>query len=271
MIQSNNTGLKRNKLDKFYTNSNSVNICINELIKNLDINKTDLIIEPSAGNGSFINSIKKITNNYKFYDIKPEHNEIIKQDFLEVDLTKIGENIHFLGNPPFGRQSSLAIKFIKKSCMYGKSFSYILPKSFKKESLKKHIPLNFHLIKEIDLPTNSFMINNKIHDVPSIFQIWIKKNSNRQVPKKLKPNNFNFVKKNNNPDISFRRVGVYAGKIDTNCDKSEQSHYFIVFSKRDKINYYINQLKNIKFNHNNTTGPKSISKQELIKEFNKIL
>ena len=178
-----NTGLKRNKLDKFYTNNNTVNICINELIKNINIKKNDLIIEPSAGNGSFIEIIKKITDNYIFYDIKPEHDEIIKQDFLEVDLSKLNKEIHFIGNPPFGRQSSLAIKFIKKSCLYGKSFSYILPKSFKKDSLKKHIPLNFHLIKEIDLPDNSFIIDNKIHNVPSIFQIWIKKNIKREIPK----------------------------------------------------------------------------------------
>ena len=33
----------------------------------------------------------------------------------------------------------------------------------------------------------------------------------------------------------------------------------------------INKLKNIKFQHNNTAGPRSISKPELIYEFNKYL
>ena len=36
--------------------------------------------------------------------------------------------IHIIGNPPFGRQSSLAIKFIKKSVEYCDSISFILPK-----------------------------------------------------------------------------------------------------------------------------------------------
>jgi hypothetical protein len=47
--------------------------------------------------------------------------------------------IHIIGNPPFGRQSSTAIKFIKKSCLFCNSLSFILPKSFKKDSLKNKV------------------------------------------------------------------------------------------------------------------------------------
>ena len=89
---------------------------------------------------------------------------------------------------------------------------------------------------------------------------------------KLIENNFDFVKQNDNPHISFRRVGVNAGKIDiiTN-EKSIQSHYFIKFKNNKSIDENINLLSNVKFNHNNTVGPKSISKQELISEFNKYI
>ena len=66
--------------------------------------------------------------------MEPENDEIIKQDYLEFDfnLQNSYKRIHIVGNPPFGRQSSLAIKFIKKSCEYCDSISFILPKSFKK-------------------------------------------------------------------------------------------------------------------------------------------
>ena len=68
--------------------------------------------------------------------------------------------------------------------------------------------------------------------------------------------------------ISFRRIGINAGTKSKNIiDKSAQSHYFIKFINNKTIN--IENLKEIKFYFNNTTGPKSISKQELIKEFNK--
>lgn len=265
------TGLKRNTIDKFYTNSNVVKECLKLVKNNINISDNDLCIEPSAGNGSFIPEIKENFNNYKFYDIEPEHNDIQKQDYLELDFNNILENydkIHIIGNPPFGRQSSVAIKFIKKSCQFCNSISFILPKSFKKESLKKHFPLSFHLVYEYEIPENSFTVNDTMYDVPCVFQIWVKKTINRSIPVKLEPKNFKFVKKDDGPDISFRRVGIYAGNIDTQIEnKSEQSHYFIKFDYNldDEL---LQKLSGINFeNKNNTVGPKSISKQELIKEF----
>lgn len=267
-----NTGLKRNTIDKFYTSNNIVKWCIKMIKEKLNINENDLCIEPSAGNGSFINDIKTLSNNYVFYDIEPEHDEITKQNYLEVNYNKDDRVIHVIGNPPFGRQSSLAIKFIKKSVEFCKSISFILPKSFKKDSLKKHFPLSFHLIYEYELPNNAFTIDNKEYDVPCVFQIWLKKDINREEKKKLLPNKYKFVKKEETHDISFRRVGVYAGKIDRDTlSKSFQSHYFIKFDNQltDEL---FNKLSKIEYKcKNNTCGPKSISKQELIEQFNVII
>ena len=115
-IQS--TGLNRKTIDKFYTSDVIVNECIKSIKDQINIREDDILIEPSAGNGSFINGIKSLSNNYKFYDLEPENSEIIKQDYLEYDYNSISKKndnkVHVIGNPPFGRQSSLAIKFIKK-------------------------------------------------------------------------------------------------------------------------------------------------------------
>lgn len=269
-------GLKRDTQDKFYTKYSVVKLCIMSVEKYLNINANeDLIIEPSAGNGSFIKQIKKICNNYKFYDIEPNNGEICKQDYLKLDYDEFKNNykkIHIIGNPPFGRQSSSAIKFIKKSCDFCDTISFILPKSFKKESMQKHFQQNFHLIYQEDLPEKSFLVNEIEHDVPCIFQIWKKKTKLRVSPKKIIPKNFMFVKKTEYPDISFRRVGVNAGTISKKIkDKSEQSHYFIKFSNDKNIDDNIDMLNNIVFEFDNTVGPKSIGKQELIKEFNKFM
>lgn len=268
-------GLQRNSIDKFYTKLSVVNQCIKSVQKYIEIGENDLIIEPSAGNGSFIEKIKTLTDNYKFYDIAPENDEIIKQNFLNFDSSNLEskyKNIHVIGNPPFGRQSSLAIQFIKKCCSFANSISFILPKSFKKDSMKRHFALNYHLIFEMDLFEKSFLINEEETDVPCVFQIWQYKKEKRDIVKKLKPNNFVFVGKNEKPDISFRRVGVNAGKIMKEIeDKSVQSHYFIKFTNKLPVKKNIEKLKSIKFTDNNTVGPKSISKQELIKEFNKVL
>jgi hypothetical protein len=275
-MKSNQTkGLKRNIIDKFYTKDIVVEFCLNFVKKYIQINTNDLILEPSAGNGSFIKGIKSITNNFKFYDLEPDNEEIIKQDYLLYDydnIKKIYSKIHIIGNPPFGRQSSLAIKFIKKSCEFCDTISFILPKSFKKDSFKKTFPLNFHLIFENDLPNKSFLINGIEHNVPCIFQIWEKKNVNRTVIEKIEPSKFIFVDKNDNPHISIRRVGVNAGKYYKNTtDKNIQTHYFIRFVDSSSIDYNIDKLKELHFDFNNTVGPKSISKPELISKLNELL
>jgi len=275
---SQTTGLKRNTIDKYYTKKSVVDECMKSIKNNVefDIEGADLIIEPSAGNGAFISGIKSLTPYYKFYDIEPQNDEIVQQDYLLFDYSHIhnsinntinNDNIHIIGNPPFGRQSSLAIKFIKKSCEFADSISFILPKSFKKDSMKKHFALNFHLIYEWDLPKNSFLVGEKEYDVPCVFQIWGRASFNRIVAEKKKPIGFTFVKKNEAPDISVRRCGVNAGAVDTNyIIKNTNSHYFIKLQNNDET--IINMLKTITFNHNNTVGPKSISKPELIDKYN---
>ena len=87
------------------------------------------------------------------------------------------------------------------------------------------------------------------------------------------PKHFTFVKKNEDHDISFRRVGVYAGKIDIETEnKSPQSHYFIKFKDVEVNEELLKKIKKIYFECSDyTVGQKSISKQELIKEFNQIL
>ena len=84
------TGLKRTKnnkvLEKFHTKWQTVNECIkqfNLVMKDYNFSKeNDVIIEPSAGNGAFIEGCKQLCNNCLFYDIEPEHNDIVKQDYL---------------------------------------------------------------------------------------------------------------------------------------------------------------------------------------------
>jgi len=269
-------GSTRNTIDKFYTKSTIVDLCLDYVKQTIQIYaNNDLVIEPSAGNGSFIAAIKSLTSHYVFYDLEPEHDEIVRQDYLEYkhDTTKcVYDKIHVIGNPPFGRQSSLAVQFIRKSCEFCDSVSFVLPKSFKKESLRNKIPLLFHLLFEIDLPNKSFLVDGVEHDVPCIFQIWEKKTYCRDAVEKIKPLHFQFVKKTENPNISFRRVGVNAGTIDTNTvEKSVQSHYFIKFTNGKSVNDNIKKLSSISYEFNNTVGPKSISKQELICKFNPLL
>ena len=86
---------------------------------------------------------------------------------------------------------------------------------------------------------------------------------------KSQPTYYTFVKKDANPDISIRRVGVYAGKISKDIEnKSPQSHYFIQLKNGIDVDTFISKYASITFEEDNTVGPKSISKQELICQLN---
>ena len=54
-------GLKRDTIDKYYTKDIIVDLCLNNVKKYIKINNDDLIVETSAGNGSFIKGIKSLT------------------------------------------------------------------------------------------------------------------------------------------------------------------------------------------------------------------
>jgi len=275
-MSSKKTGLKRIKTDVFYTHPDIAELCIKELLQVININVYSVIIEPSAGTGSFSNYFHEHKYNLQAYDINPQASYIQKADFFTVKLDQFQGLILFIGNPPFGRQSSLAKKFISHCASIGQTIAFILPKSFKKESQQKCFPKTFHLIRQMDIPSNAFLIENKSHDVPCVFQIWDRKDSPRLISPKLDPVGFEYVNSDNNPDFSIRRVGFYAGTISEDSQKSKESHYFIRLNDNYKSNsqwkqIFIGKFRQHEFTHNNTVGPKSISKQEFTGVINSIL
>lgn len=60
--------------EKFYTKSDIAKTCIKQVT---NLAEFDTIIEPSAGSGAFSSQIEKCIA----YDIEPENDGIIKQDF----------------------------------------------------------------------------------------------------------------------------------------------------------------------------------------------
>jgi hypothetical protein len=262
-------------LDKFYTNPDIVKICYDAIKKHLDINKNDLIIEPSAGNGSFINIIKKLSNNYRFYDIKPENKEIVKKNFLDLLPEDSYNNCHIIGNPPFGNKSSMAIAFIKHATniLRAKSISFILPISFKKSSQQKSFPLNYHLIYQSNLPENSFTHFGITKNIKTVFQIWIRKDNSRRITQKLTPSEWYSFSKKENSTISIRRVGSKIGyvKISEESDNIN-THWFIKINKifNITIDNLLIKLNRLNFNKDNNVGALSISKQDIIRKYNRI-
>lgn len=274
MTPQQDTGKNRiNLLDQFYTSNQIAISCIKD-IQNIIQNYNNLTwIEPSAGNGSFINPVLEQNLSLIALDIEPHHEKIIKQDFLSWKPPSQDKNYLVFGNPPFGPQSKLTKAFIKHAASFAHFICFILPRSFLKPSMYNAFPRQFHRIFNKELPNNSFVINNEPYDVPCIFEIWEKKDILRELPIQEKPVGFTFMKKNQSHHIGVRRVGVNAGRTNSNTtDLNPQTHYFIQLNNTnpEDIDMIIDKMNKIQF-PSNTTGPRSLSKPEIIKEMNQII
>lgn len=265
------TGLKRTTKDAYYTKPQIAERCVAVLRATVDIGAFDLVVEPAAGSGAFSRLFPDIE--VRAYDIDPQGDDIREQDFLELDVNVFDLlNVLVVGNPPFGRQSSLAKRFVKRCCGFASVVAFVLPKSFKKPSQYAAFPLEFHKLYEEDLPSNSFTVNGRDHDVPCVFQIW-KRMDHERVPEPVaRPIGYAFVAKSQEPDFALRRVGVNAGRMsDSVEDKAEQSHYFIrLTSTAISRTEFAERYASLVFEHDNTVGPRSISKREFTKKMNEI-
>lgn len=195
---------------------------------------------------------------------------IIKSDFLTWHPDGIG-NYVTVGNPPFGRNSSLAVKFFNHAANFSSIIAFIVPKTFQKQSIMRRLNSYFHLHHEIEIKPFSFIFMEKPYDVPCVFQIWEKKDSARNITnKKVTTNDFLFVQPDN-AHFAFQRVGVRAGRVYSGksvyMTRSTSSHYFIQ-DQTDKKNV-AEILADINWNNikHKTAGNPSISKSELIEQY----
>jgi hypothetical protein len=121
--------------------------------------------------------------------------EILKKDFLTFEPIKDKKYV-CIGNPPFGRVSSLAVLFFNKAASFSEAIGFILPRTFKRNSIINRLNENFHLTFEEDVPQKSFypdMIENNIPKTGLRSWHFIKSKINKDILiKDLKDLDFSF-------------------------------------------------------------------------------
>jgi hypothetical protein len=252
------------KLDQYYTAPAVALHCISAMQKFLPKTKIRWL-EPSAGTGSFFNQLPSHDEKLGI-DLEPKTANVITSDFLQVSL--LHKDYVCIGNPPFGKNSHLAIKFFNHAAKFSTLIGFIVPRTFSKSSVKNRLNLYFNLVYEEVLPLSSFIFEDKVYEVPCVFQIW-KKTSVPRVKHTppLTHQDLVFCTPTKST-IGFQRVGVQAGTIKSSKDLSTASHYFIKCSS-DTVDI----LKKIDWSiyKHNTAGNPSISKRELISAYTKYL
>ena len=261
------------KLDQFYTKIDIAKNQYDIFLKYININDYDIILEPSAGKGSFFNLLPE--DKREGIDLDPKQNNIIKMDFFNY-IPKLNKKYITIGNPPFGKVCSLATKFFNHSATFSNVIAFIIPRTFKRVSIQNKLDLNFHLIYSEDLPLKPCCFEPSMN-AKCCFQIWIKKDEKRKVVKYDKNHkDFLFLKLgeldiNNQPtppigaDFALKAYGSNCGEIisnNLNTLRPKSWHWI-------KSNIDINVLKQ-RFNSldysmsKDTVRQDSIGQQELI-------
>jgi len=262
-------------LDKFYTISSISEKCLNIIGDKYDWNKWDLVVEPSAGNGSFflkIPTIKKIG-----IDIEPEHINIIKKDFFEYKPQLGLTNILVVGNPPFGKVSSVAVKFFNHSAEWCSVIAFIIPKTFRRISLQNRLNRKFHLIYDEEIPSEPCSFNPPMQ-VKCCFQIWEKKEEYRELIKlNTNHNDWIFLPNGQNdndgqptpPNEADFAILAYGGKcgsiVKTDLNKLRPKSWHWIKAKIN-VEILIERFKSLDYSlSKDTARQNSIGKGELVK------
>ena len=113
-------------LGKYYTPQALADYCTQKAIEVIGIDNITELVESSAGNGVFLNSFEKLLPNipYQAYDIEPEDDRIVKQDYLELEM-EYKKGLCVLTNPPFGDRNNLYRKFYNKSVEFSDYICFI--------------------------------------------------------------------------------------------------------------------------------------------------
>lgn len=227
-------------------------------------------IEPSAGNGSFLEPLQKTypKGHVTGYDLTPRHEDITKADFFE---TTLPAKAIVVGNPPFGFAASLAVKFFNHAAKHRASvIAFIVPRTFKKSSIQAKLDVRYHLLHQEDTPKNAFVMpTGEYKDVPCVWQVWVRTRKHRVIPKKIKNTWFTLATPAS-ADFAMRRVGGRAGKILDGTNHTVSSTYFIKSISRapqdiEELKTVLSYLDFSKYIEA-TAGVRSLSQGEILVE-----
>lgn len=161
-------------------------------------------VEPSAGAGALLRHFPGA----KGFDLVPQADGIEQADFLKLSLATDPSTTLVFGNPPFGRNGSLALQFVRKAMKLADRVAFILPNTFAKSSMQARIPAEFRLTHEELLPVDAFEAPDGTPlDVRCVFQIWERGAVAREIEKFDQSKTRIQLVKPEQADFAVRKVG----------------------------------------------------------------
>lgn len=168
------------ELDQYYTNPKVAKRFVEKVDELYGFKNFDHVVEPSMGEGfiyQWLPEDKRIG-----LDLEKNHPDCLEGDFLKWYPEKSGiennpillenKKLIFVGNPPFGRNSALAIEFFEHAAKFADVVCFIIPRTWMKYSIHKRIPSGFGLYWQAVLPDASFVFKGEPYTVRCVAQCW---------------------------------------------------------------------------------------------------
>lgn len=291
-------------LDKFYTRPVGVARALWFLHDELPraglpgLGDFEVIIEPSAGTGAFVRSLCDLQTSVLAYDIAPCTDTAFREQIVQLDFLNSVHRVQkdvanrraiVVGNPPFGKNSRLAVEFMNVCATLPtvEAVAFVLPRGFQKVSVQRRVA-GFSLVSSCIFTTDESTfdtVDGATHTVPSCFQLWRRVTANEPStckPADLKPCGWRRLPKAGNlPPASYTfqivRAGGSAGKAFVQADRPAAiANYFIdlddaTINPRDVVATINARQNEIADAVCNVTGPRSLSLPELIPFVNRVV
>ena len=224
-----------------------------------------LWVEPAGGTGNFVNTVKELGHRVWSCDIEPKSEGIQRFDFLELDVTAF-KNKHVIvyGNPPFGRNNSLSVKFFNHAADVAEYIAFLVPRSWRKWSVQDKLDNRFHLVFDRDV-TEHFVDEENIDlsgiGIRTCFQIW-KKSTSLRKPVEVEDRGFIQKTTPDKADASITIFGRGCGAVKTDFERKPNTTQMFVKAEP----YVIKALSNLNLSefYNRTAYIEALSIKEIM-------
>ena len=168
-----------------------------------------------------------------------------------------------VGNPPYGKNASLAVKFLNKAVELTDNISYVLPRTFRKPSILNRVHPELHLVAD-DVVSDEMFGGT----ILTCYQVWERRNEVRaKIPTVTSHPDFKFVTVDE-ANLFVGGVGAAAGSVkESGFDHYNTRHYFLQVTDvvKERLVAIQDTLKQLA--RAATVGTPSLSKHELISTY----
>ena len=183
-------------------------------------------LEPSVGEGAFFNLLP--ADKRLGIDIAAKVPGVVEHDFLT--YRQFGDHVYFcIGNPPFS--NGMAVKFFNWAARVSSYIAFVVTTAFANPSVQRKLDRHFHLLATLPVPDMAFLHGGMETSVPTIFQIWERRDELRALPVREAPEesaDLEFLPSAEGATYVLQNVGENAGRSKPlGTDASPGSHFFI--------------------------------------------